>query len=109
MFEATTLIVSIMAAMVMVSWVWTKMVKTLWLNPKRLERVMREQGLQANPYKFWVGDLKEIVKMDEETSSKPMMSLSHDLCPRLFPFVLNMLHKYGISYFSSTIVSLSLI
>ncbi|KAK4264878.1 hypothetical protein QN277_025999 [Acacia crassicarpa] len=84
-----------MAAMVMVSWVWTKMVKTLWLNPKRLERVLREQGLQANPYKFWVGDLKEIVKMDEETSSKPMMSLSHDLCPRLFPFVLNMLHKYG--------------
>ncbi|KAK4285804.1 hypothetical protein QN277_002452 [Acacia crassicarpa] len=75
------------------------MVKTLWLNPKRLERVLREQGLQANPYKFWVGDLKEIVKMDEETNSKPMMSLSHDLFPRLFSFVLHMLHKYGKNSF----------
>ncbi|KAI9100943.1 hypothetical protein K1719_024067 [Acacia pycnantha] len=99
MLETTTLIVPIMAVMVMVSWVWTKMVKTLWLNPKRLERVLREQGLQANPYKFWVGDLKEIVKMPEETSSKPMMSFSHDLCPRLFPFVLHMLHKYGKNSF----------
>ncbi|KAI9085247.1 hypothetical protein K1719_032770 [Acacia pycnantha] len=60
MLEATTLIVSIMTAMVMVSWVWAKMVKMLWLNSKRLECVPREQGVQANPYKFWVGDGSEI-------------------------------------------------
>ncbi|XP_054816270.1 cytochrome P450 72A68-like [Prosopis cineraria] len=98
MLEATTLVVSIVAAIIIVRWGW-KMVKWLWLNPKRLERVLREQGLQANPYKFWVGDLREMMKMHEEARSMPMMSLSHDLSPRLFAFVLHVLHKYGKNSF----------
>ncbi|XP_028763754.1 cytochrome P450 72A68-like [Neltuma alba] len=98
MLGATTLIASITAAIIMVRWGW-KMMKWLWLNPKRLERVLIEQGFQANPYKFWVGDLKEIVKMHEEAKSMPMKSLSHDLSPRFFSFVLHILHKHGKNSF----------
>ena len=99
MWEATTLIVSIMAAMIMMRCAW-KMVKRLWLNPKRLERILKEQGFQANPYKLWVGDLMEVVKAQEESKSTPMkLSDSHDLFPHVYSFIFHTLNKYGLSFY----------
>lgn len=54
-----------------VTFAW-KMLNWLWLRPKRLERLLREQGLQGNPYRLLVGDLKEILKTQKEVTSKPM-------------------------------------
>ncbi|KAG5055990.1 hypothetical protein JHK85_008500 [Glycine max] len=67
----------------------------LWLRPKRLERLLREQGLQGNPYRLLVGDLKEIMNMQKEVTSKPM-NLSHDIVPRVFSFLQHTLNTHGI-------------
>lgn len=34
------------------------LVKWAWLRPKKLEKLLREQGLQGNPYRLLVGDSK---------------------------------------------------
>ncbi|XP_028763684.1 11-oxo-beta-amyrin 30-oxidase-like [Neltuma alba] len=99
MFQATTLMASLMAAIIVVRWGWN-MMKWLWLNPKRMERMLRDQGLQANPYRFWIGDLWEMVKMQEQVKSLPIPSHhSHDLAPRVLSFVHHIANKYGKNSF----------
>ncbi|XP_054814448.1 cytochrome P450 72A397-like [Prosopis cineraria] len=98
MATTSTIVASLVAAIIVVRWAW-KMMRWLWLNPKRVEKVLREQGLEANPYRLGIGDLREMVKMIEETRSKPMMSLSHDIAPHLLSFVLHTLNKYGKNAF----------
>ncbi|XP_020233603.1 cytochrome P450 72A68 [Cajanus cajan] len=71
----------------------------LWLKPKRIERLLREQGLHGNPYKLLVGDMKEFVKMRNEALSKPM-NLSHDTVPRLFSYIQYSLNKHGKNCFT---------
>ncbi|PKI58932.1 hypothetical protein CRG98_020678 [Punica granatum] len=71
----------------------------LWLRPKKLERLLREQGFKGNPYKSLTGDLKECVKMIKESKSRPI-GLSDDPVPRIHPFVLQSVNTYafGSSY-----------
>lgn len=75
-------------------WGW-RLLNWLWLRPKKLERLLREQGLQGNPYKLLVGDLKEFSKMQDEAISKPM-NLSDDIMPRVIPYVQESVAKYGM-------------
>ncbi|RDX71748.1 11-oxo-beta-amyrin 30-oxidase [Mucuna pruriens] len=70
----------------------------LWLRPKRLERLLREQGLQGNPYRLLVGDSEEILKMQKEVTSKPM-NLSNDLVPHVFPYLQQSVNKHGKNSF----------
>ncbi|KAK7271493.1 hypothetical protein RJT34_27443 [Clitoria ternatea] len=70
----------------------------LWLRPKRLEKLLKEQGLQGNPYKLLVGDSKEFLKMRKEALCKPM-NLSHDIVPRVSPYVLHSVNKHGKNSF----------
>nr|KYP58867.1 Secologanin synthase [Cajanus cajan] len=74
------------------------MLNRFWLMPKGLERVLRDQGLQGNPYKLLVGDLKDILKMQNEAKSKPM-SLSHDIVPRVLSHVHQSVKKHGKNTF----------
>ena len=75
-------------------WAW-KVLNWLWVRPKRIERLLREQGLQGNPYKLVVGDVWEMVKMGNEAESKPM-NLSDDIVPRVSSFFYNTINKYGM-------------
>ncbi|XP_061337077.1 cytochrome P450 72A68-like isoform X1 [Gastrolobium bilobum] len=88
------IIFTVIVAMI---WAW-RVLNWLWLKPKRLERLLREQGLQGNPYKIMVGDLKDIMKMQKEARSKPM-NLSEDIVPRVFPFVQKNVNKQGNNSF----------
>ncbi|KAI9083500.1 hypothetical protein K1719_034442 [Acacia pycnantha] len=104
MFEASasllvaTLIIAAIIAVV-IRWGW-KMVTKVWRNPKRLERELRKQNLKGNPYRLWFGDLKEMVKMQQEVKSKPMLSShSHDIPPYVFSFVHHLVNKYGKNSF----------
>nr|BAL45206.1 cytochrome P450 monooxygenase [Glycyrrhiza uralensis] len=80
-----------------VTWAW-RMLNWLWLRPKKLERLLREQGLQGNPYRLIVGDLKDLMKMRKEAKSKPM-NLSDDILPRVFPYVQQSVTKHGKNSF----------
>ena len=75
-------------------WVW-KVLNWLWLKPKKLERILKEQGLQGTPYRILFGDSKEMYKMQMEAKSKPL-NLSDDIAPRVSAFVHQTVNKYGI-------------
>ncbi|KAG5539084.1 hypothetical protein RHGRI_019588 [Rhododendron griersonianum] len=65
-----------------------------WVTPKRLEKLLREQGFDGNPYKFLVGDLKEDSQLLKEAQSKPI-GVDDNTLPRVYPIVHKSIQKYG--------------
>ncbi|CAK8534859.1 unnamed protein product [Lathyrus sativus] len=78
-------------------WAWS-MLNWIWLKPKKLEKLLREQGLKGNPYRLLVGDIKDLLKIQKEASSKPM-NLSDDIVPHVFPFAQQSVAKHGKNSF----------
>nr|AZZ89571.1 cytochrome P450 monooxygenase [Lagerstroemia speciosa] len=76
-----------------VTWAW-RVLNWVWLKPKRLERLLREQGFKGNPYRFLFGDLKDTVKMLKESRLRPI-GLSDDPVPRIFPYVSHSVNTFG--------------
>ncbi|VFQ75931.1 unnamed protein product [Cuscuta campestris] len=67
----------------------------VWLKPKRLERILKQQGLKGNPYRVLSGDMKDLGSMIRDATSKPM-DLSDDfITPRIIPLFLHLINKYG--------------
>ncbi|KAL3509076.1 hypothetical protein ACH5RR_028477 [Cinchona calisaya] len=66
----------------------------MWLRPRKLEKLLRAQGLQGNSYKSLFGDFKQMVMMLDEAKTKPI-NLSDDIVPRIVPFFLETIKKYG--------------
>ncbi|XP_061375397.1 cytochrome P450 72A68-like [Gastrolobium bilobum] len=87
----------IMTVIVAVICSW-RVVNSLWLRPKRLERLLKEQGLKGNPYRVLVGDLVDIVKTLKEARSKPM-NLSDDIVPCIHSHVQQSVNKHGKNSF----------
>ena len=75
-------------------WSW-KVLNWLWLKPKKLEKLLREQGLKGNPYRLLVGDMKEYFKMEKEAKSKSM-NLSDDITPRVSPYYNQSVRIHGM-------------
>ncbi|KAL3509070.1 hypothetical protein ACH5RR_028471 [Cinchona calisaya] len=71
-----------------------KLFNWVWLKPKRLEKLLREQGFNGNPYRLVFGDLKDIRAFLKEAHSKPI-NLSDDVVPRIIPQFHNVIKKYG--------------
>ncbi|XP_060189913.1 cytochrome P450 CYP72A219-like [Lycium barbarum] len=74
-------------------WVW-RFLNWVWFKPKKLEKYLREQGLNGNSYRLLFGDLKEGYMMSKEAKSKPM-KFSHDIAPRVSPLLHKTFTKYG--------------
>ncbi|CAK8534871.1 unnamed protein product [Lathyrus sativus] len=75
-----------------------KVLNFLWLRPKKLEKLLREQGLHGNSYRILVGDVKDLFKMEKEAKSKPM-NLSDDIIPRVSPYLQKSLKTHGKNSF----------
>jgi len=78
-------------------WAW-RILNWLWLKPKKLEKLLREQGLKGNSYRLLVGDIKDLLKIRKKATSKPM-NLSDDIVPRVYSFVQQSVAKHGMSLF----------
>ncbi|KAJ7948833.1 Cytochrome P450 [Quillaja saponaria] len=72
----------------------------LWLRPKRLERLLRKEGLQGNSYKFLYGDIKQMTQRAKEARSKSMNLSSDDIATRVYPYVLQTVKNYGKNSFT---------
>lgn len=80
-------------AILVVNYAW-RLLNWAYLRPKKLEKILRKQGLNGNSYRLVYGDMKEMVKTMQESNSKPI-TLDDDIKPRLQGFLVKTLHKYG--------------
>ncbi|XP_058222872.1 secologanin synthase 2-like [Rhododendron vialii] len=71
-------------------WAW-RFYNWAWVTPKRIEKVLREQGFDGNPYKFLVGDLKE--------AHSKSIGIDDNTIPRIYPIVHKYIKKYGRKHF----------
>ncbi|KAJ0801541.1 putative secologanin synthase [Helianthus annuus] len=78
---------------VIVSWGW-KILNWVWLKPKKLEKLLREQGYKGNSYKLLKGDVIEFGRTMKEARSKSM-PVSHDIISHVMPFEHYIFNKYG--------------
>ncbi|KAK7244048.1 hypothetical protein RIF29_38866 [Crotalaria pallida] len=95
--EAEWTATKVVTVILVVIWGW-RMLNRLWLKPKKQEKLLREQGLKGNPYRFLIGDLKEILKSRKETESKPM-ALSDDIVPHVSSYLHQSVNKHGKNFF----------
>jgi uncharacterized membrane-anchored protein len=93
---ATTTAIILFTLMILVlTWAW-RILNWVWFKPKKLEKLLREQGLKGNSYRFLVGDIIDILKIRNEATSKPM-NLSDDIAPRVYSYVHQSHEKHGMS------------
>ena len=79
------------------------MVEVYWLKPKRLEKILREQGFKGNPYRLLRGDQHENDKLLKETLYKPIQ-LGDNIIKRMMPDVYKTLQTHGIFFSFSPLV-----
>ena len=75
-----------------------RLLNSVWLRPKKIERYLRQQGLTGNSYRLLHGDFREMSRMIDEANSRPI-SLSDDIVQRVLPFHYHSIKKYGIAGF----------
>lgn len=88
------LVLAAMLLLGVIVWTW-RVVRWVWLKPKKIERKLREQGLSGNPYRLLYGDTKEIKHMAKLANSSPI-NLSDDILPRVLPFYHHIIQAYGM-------------
>ncbi|KAJ4717545.1 Cytochrome P450 [Melia azedarach] len=88
-FAFATIIVAIYA--------W-KILNWIWLKPKKVEKLLRQQGLSGSSYKLFHGDTKEISRMNKEASSRAI-PVSDNITSRILPFEHHIISKYGKNSF----------
>ena len=83
----------ISCAVVALIYLW-KVLDWVWFTPKKLEKILRQQGFKGNSYKLFYGDFKEIGKITGEALSKPM-EFTNDIAHRATPIVHHATKTYG--------------
>ncbi|GFP88406.1 cytochrome p450 cyp72a219 [Phtheirospermum japonicum] len=91
--EVAQQVLAVALASVVLIYTW-RILNWAYMRPKRLEKILRQQGLKGSPYKLVYGDLKELREMNEEAKSKPI-KLDDDIKPRVHAFITKTLDKYG--------------
>ncbi|KAD2393383.1 hypothetical protein E3N88_40360 [Mikania micrantha] len=64
-----------------------KISNSLWFKPKKMEKLLKDQGLKGTPYKFMYGDFKEMMQTMRKTcftwmGTKPMVHVSETTMTR---------------------------
>ncbi|KAH9611602.1 hypothetical protein KSS87_007785 [Heliosperma pusillum] len=91
-------IIVISCATLILTWAW-KLLNWAWFKPKKLEKKLREQGLNGNSYRPLYGDVKDTFKMRDEARKKPI-PFTNDFITRLLPFLHQHVDKYGQNCFT---------
>ncbi|KAF8040372.1 hypothetical protein BT93_B2566 [Corymbia citriodora subsp. variegata] len=86
--------------LLLILWSLAKLARKLWWNPLRVQRMMARQGIKGPPYRFIHGSTKETMKMIMEAKSTPMDNLSHDILPKVQPYIYTWINTYGRNYLS---------
>lgn len=90
-------LVLFLLAVTFVIYAW-RLLDWAWFRPRKLEKCLRQQGLKGNSYKLIFGDIKELSKSIEDAESKPLDVSDDDLTPRILPYFVQTIKKYGTLY-----------
>ncbi|KAK4786236.1 hypothetical protein SAY86_002925 [Trapa natans] len=71
---------------------------TFWWRPRRIEEHFSKQGIRGPPYRFFIGNVKELVGMMMKASSQPMPDCSHNILPRVLSFYHHWKKIYGCTF-----------
>ncbi|KAG2718683.1 hypothetical protein I3843_03G222700 [Carya illinoinensis] len=74
-----------------------KVVVSLWWRPRRIEDHFSRQGIRGPPYRFFIGNVKELGGMMLKASSQPM-PFSHNILPRVLSFYHHWKKIYGATF-----------
>ncbi|KAJ1390196.1 Cytochrome P450 [Sesbania bispinosa] len=74
-----------------------KVTVLLWWRPRKIEGHFSKQGIRGPPYRFFIGNVKELVGMMLKASSQPM-PFSHNILPRVLSFYHHWKKIYGFSF-----------
>nr|GMD75218.1 cytochrome P450 734A1-like [Ipomoea batatas] len=58
----------------------------LWWRPRKIEQHFAKQGIRGPPYRFLIGNAKEILSLMLKASSQSIPCYSHNILPRVLPF-----------------------
>ncbi|XP_023921288.2 cytochrome P450 734A1 [Quercus suber] len=75
-----------------------KVVVVLWWRPRKIENHFSKQGIRGPPYRFFIGNVKELVSMMLKASSQPMPTFSHNILPRVLSFYHHWKKIYGATF-----------
>ncbi|KAJ8567966.1 hypothetical protein K7X08_020688 [Anisodus acutangulus] len=96
--EIAYYLLSFLFAITLIVYAW-RLLDWAWFKPIKLEKCLRKQGLKGNTYKLIFGDLKELSKSIEDAKSKPLNVSDDDISPRILPYFVETIKKYGKNYF----------
>ncbi|KAK4757011.1 hypothetical protein SAY87_007138 [Trapa incisa] len=71
---------------------------TFWWRPRRIEEHFSKQGIRGPPYRFFIGNVRELVSMMMKASSQPLPDFSHNILPRVLPFYHHWKKIYGSTF-----------
>ncbi|XP_047328122.1 cytochrome P450 734A1-like [Impatiens glandulifera] len=71
-----------------------KITAVLWWRPKKIEHHFSKQGIRGPPYRFFIGNAKELFTLMSKASSQPM-PLCHNILPRVLSFYHHWKKIYG--------------
>ncbi|KAM0878355.1 hypothetical protein ACQ4PT_034928 [Festuca glaucescens] len=84
------------AAAIAMLWFVVHMLEWAWWGPRRMDRVLRAQGLRGTQYRFLKGDLKEEQRLKVEAWSRPVPTdRAHDIVPRVAPLLHRVMKEHG--------------
>ncbi|KAG6587909.1 Cytochrome P450 734A1, partial [Cucurbita argyrosperma subsp. sororia] len=75
-----------------------KMGVALWWKPRRIEAHFLRQGIRGPPYRFFIGNFKELDSMMLAATSRPMPNFSHNILPRVLSFYHHWKKIYGSTF-----------
>ncbi|KAF3794758.1 Cytochrome P450 [Nymphaea thermarum] len=87
--------IAVVTLLCCLSWLLLTAARSLWWEPKQYTEAFKRQGIHGCPYKFFLGNLREFLVMQDQAKSKPMEFFSHDIVNRIMPFFHECVHKYG--------------
>lgn len=74
-----------------------EVIRFVWWKPLKIRKHFESQGITGPPYKLFLGNAKEMVKMAKQASSQTL-GFSHDILGRVLPFYHQWKKSYGSTF-----------
>lgn len=86
----------VVIAVVVIGW---RILNWVWLRPKKLEKILRNQGFKGSSYRLLYGDLKQVAAARKQARSKPI-NLHDDFLLRATPTSYTAISQHGKHFFT---------